>query len=460
LRVFSDQEFMVSFGRSAFCPRSKTDEERDLVRTDAQPAADEALRLATLRAYGILDSPPEDCFEHLVNTAVVLLAAPIGLISLVDERRVWFKARVGLHAAEMPREHAFCSHAMRCNGVAMVVSDARADPRFQGNPFVVGAPNFAFYAGVRLTAPNGQPIGTLCVLDRASRAQPDARQIAVLTDLAALTMEAIELRSAGRAAQETARINRRAVDRLHEAHRGLLAAYRAKSEFFASLSHELRTPLNAVIGYADLIARGACKPEALNDSAQAISDAGRYMLSLVNDILEFGRLEAGGMPIAWRQVPLPLMVEEALRIVDAFAGSHDVLLSQQIAWPDCMVRGDPVRLKQVLLNLLTNAIKFTPPGGKVRIRLSRDGDDRVALDVEDTGIGIAPYDIPKALTPFGQVVSQDGEQREGTGLGLPIAASLVERHGGSLHIESQPGHGTKVRILLPTLNGSATLPAS
>ena len=272
------------------------------MRTDAQPAADEALRLATLRAYGILNSPPEDCFEHLVNTAVVLLAAPVGLISLVDERRVWFKARVGLHAAEMPREHAFCSHAVRSNGVAMVVSDARADPRFEGNPFVVGAPHFAFYAGVRLTAPNGQPIGTLCVLDRVSRARPDARQIAVLTDLAALTMEAIELRSAGRAAQETARINRLAVDRLHEAHRGLLAAYRAKSEFFASLSHELRTPLNAVIGYADLIARGACTPEALNDSAQAISDAGRHMLSLVNDILEFGRLEAGGMPIVWRQV--------------------------------------------------------------------------------------------------------------------------------------------------------------
>ena len=124
------------------------------------------------------------------------------------------------------------------------------------------------------------------------------------------------------------------------------------------------------------------------------------------------------------------------------------------------MRGDPVRLKQVLLNLLTNAIKFTPPGGKVLIRLSRDGDDRVALDVEDTGIGIAPDDIAKALTPFGQVVPQDGEQREGTGLGLPIAANLVERHGGSLHIESQPGHGTKVRILLPTLNGGAILPAS
>ena len=113
-----------------------------------------------------------------------------------------------------------------------------------------------------------------------------------------------------------------------------------------------------------------------------------------------------------------------------------------------------MRLKQVLLNLLTNAIKFTPPGGKVRIRLSHDGDARVALDVEDTGIGIAPDDIAKVLTPFGQVVPQDGQPREGTGLGLPIARSLVERHGGSLCLESQLGHGTRVRVSLPALRGN------
>ena len=298
------------------------------METDVQPAADEALRLATLRGYGILDSPPEDCFEHLVNTAVVLLAAPIGLISLVDEKRVWFKARVGLHAAEMPREHAFCSHAVSTNGVAMVVSDARADPRFRGNPFVIGAPHFAFYAGVRLTAPNGQPIGTLCVLDRVSRAQPDARQVAALTDLAALAMEAIELRSVGRAAQETARINRLAVDRLHDAHRGLLAAYRAKSEFFASLSHGLRTPLNAVIGYADLIARGSCPPDTLTDSALAISDASAHAEAWSTTSWN----SAAWKPAKCRWPGAGCHCDHgarALRIVDAFAASHDVRLTRR-----------------------------------------------------------------------------------------------------------------------------------
>ena len=144
-------------------------------------------------------------------------------------------------------------------------------------------------------------------------------------------------------------------------------------------------------------------------------------------------------------------MEQALRVVGGFARSREVRLSHDIGWPDCKVRGDPIRLKQVLLNLLTNAIKFTPPGGEVCIHLSRDGDGAVALDVDDTGVGIAPDDIATALTPFGQVVAEDGEPREGTGLGLPIARCLVERHGGSLNIESQLGRGTRVHIVLPAL---------
>jgi signal transduction histidine kinase len=425
------------------------------VGADVQPTIDEQLRLATLREYGILDTLPEDCFDNLVRAAAALLAAPIGLISLVDERRVWFKARVGLDAVEIPREHAFCAHALLTGGAAMVVANANVDPRFRENPLVIGAPHARFFAGVWLTAPNGMPIGMLCVLDAVPRTPPDTRQIAALTDLAALAMEAIELRSAGRAAQETARINRLVADRLHEAHRGLLAAYRAKSEFLASLSHELRTPLHAIIGYADLIAAAVPPPLAPSGHAQAISEAGRHMLTLVNDILEFSRLEAGQVPLAWHHVALPGLVDEALRMVGAFARSHEVRMVQEVGWPDCKVRGDPVRLKQVLLNLLTNAIKFTPPAGTVRVGLSNDGDGAVALDVDDTGIGIAPEDIAKVLTPFGQVVAQDGEPREGTGLGLPIARCLVERHGGSLTIESRPGEGTRVRISLPALRRSA-----
>jgi signal transduction histidine kinase len=404
-----------------------------------------------LREYGILDTPPEDCFDHIARAAAALLAVPIGVIALVDETRAWFKARVGVEATEMPREHSFCGHSLIAGAAAMVVPDTRADPRFRNNPFVVGEPYVGSFVGVWLTAPNGMPIGTLCVADRIPHAPPDARQIAALTDLAALAIEAMELRGARHAAQETHRINRLVADRLHDAHRGLLAAYRAKSEFFVSLSHELRTPLNAIIGYAELINSGIGQQDADRSHAAAISEAGRHMLTLVNDILEFSRLEAGEIALGWQLVSLQHVVDEALRMVGAFARSRSVRLRQDVALMDCQVRGDPVRLKQVLLNLLTNAIKFTPPGGDVRIRLSRDADDRAVLEIADTGIGIDQADIAMALTPFGQIVQQDGAAREGTGLGLPIARALVERHGGTLHIASRPGSGTTVSVVLPPL---------
>ncbi len=421
-----------------------------VVQKKVTAVADEAFRLATLHEYRILDTPPEDCFDHLVRAAAALIDAPISVLSLVDEHRVWFKARVGLDTPEMPRDRAFCSHALAAGGAAMVVPDARADPRFHDNPFVTGPPNLLFYAGVWLVAPNGMPIGTLCVLDHVPRLPPNARQIAGLTELAALAMQAIEQRSLAHG-EGVARINRLVAERLQETQRGLLHAYQARSEFLASLSHELRTPLNAVIGYADLIATGACAPHLVGGHAEAIAEAGRHMLTLVNDILEFGRLEAGEMPLAWQHVGLLRIVEEALRMVGAFARAHDVRLRQEIGWPDAMVRGDPVRLKQVLLNLVTNAIKFTPRGGEACVRLQHATGGQVLLEVVDTGIGIAPDDIAKALTPFGQIVPQDGAHREGTGLGLPIARSLIERHGGSLTIESRQGHGTRVRILLPAL---------
>jgi signal transduction histidine kinase len=243
--------------------------------------------------------------------------------------------------------------------------------------------------------------------------------------------------------------------------RGLLAAYVAKSEFLSSLSHELRTPLNAIAGYAGLIASADDTPATTAEHAGEIMAATRHMLALVNDILEYSRLEAGTLPIGWQRVALRQPAEEALRMVAVFATSRGIRLERDFARPDIAVRGDPVRIKQVLLNLLTNAIKFTPRGGIVTVSLTQSpitsgnlpsGDDEWAmLRVRDTGIGIAAEDIPKTLVPFGQIVPQDGGQAEGTGLGLPIAKALVERMGGTLTLESRLGFGTTVSIRLPSL---------
>jgi len=140
-----------------------------------------------------------------------------------------------------------------------------------------------------------------------------------------------------------------------------------------------------------------------------------------------------------------------LRMVSVFATSRGIRLVEDFAWPGAVMRGDPVRMKQVMLNLLTNAIKFTPRGGTVSIRLAKSAADTLEIVVTDTGCGIAEADIAKTLTPFGQIVPKEGAQTEGTGLGLPIAKALVERHGGSLRLTSRLGAGTAVQVTLPAL---------
>jgi signal transduction histidine kinase len=234
--------------------------------------------------------------------------------------------------------------------------------------------------------------------------------------------------------------------RLDTAHRSLFAAYTAKSQFLSSLSHELRTPLNSVTGFADLVARGIGDPKS---HAAEIQHAGEHMLSLINDILDFSRIEADQMPLAFQRVRLAKQMDEASRLVAVFARDRGVKIGMDIACPDSEVMGDARRLKQVILNLLTNAVKFTPAGGTVTMRLGDSADGGVLLEVSDCGCGIAPEDIPKVLTPFGQVVGSGGVWPEGTGLGLPISKALVEKHQGTLGVSSTPGVGTVVSVWLP-----------
>ena len=179
------------------------------------------------------------------------------------------------------------------------------------------------------------------------------------------------------------------------------------------------------------------------------------MLSLVTDILEYSRLEAGASPYHPAPTDLRRVAEEAGRMVAVFARTRGVKLVQDIAGPELRVMGDAVQLKQILLNLLTNAIKFTPDGGAVTLSLEITGS-HVIMRVRDTGVGIAEPDIARALTRFGQIVPQDElgrtkSLREGTGLGLPIVMALVAQHGGRFDIQSRPGEGTCVQIGLDVL---------
>jgi signal transduction histidine kinase len=235
------------------------------------------------------------------------------------------------------------------------------------------------------------------------------------------------------------------------------AADRAKSAFLATMSHELRTPLNAVIGFAELIDQEAFGPVAARykEYGGLIVKSGRHLLKIINDILDLAKLQSGKTELMLEPVDPALSIHEAATLLANRAAEKGVLLQHE---PDAKlpsIAADSTRLHQVLINLISNAIKFTPSGGTVAVRAWR-ASAGVVIEVADTGIGIAPEDLPKALEPFGQVENAITRTYEGTGLGLPLAKNLVELHGGSFEIASEVGRGTAVRITFPF--GSATPP--
>ena len=226
----------------------------------------------------------------------------------------------------------------------------------------------------------------------------------------------------------------------------------AKTEFVANMSHELRTPLNAIIGFSDVMKNqvfGEIGNNRYIDYAKDINASGTHLLAIINDILDAAKLDTGEFSISIVDVEIRSLLRECEVMVMDRLTRAGLSLDLQIDDTLRTVRADTLRLRQVLLNLLTNAIKFTPEGGEITVRVERSADNGIEFTVTDTGRGIAKRDISRILEPFTQVDSTDSDQLEGTGLGLYLAKHLVEKHGGTLSIESELGVGTAVKFSLP-----------
>jgi signal transduction histidine kinase len=228
------------------------------------------------------------------------------------------------------------------------------------------------------------------------------------------------------------------------------SANRAKSAFLANMSHELRTPLNAIIGFSEIIKSQTFGPrsERYPDYAGHIFYSGKHLLALISDILNLSKMEAGKLALHEEEVELADMVASCITLVETQARQAKIQISASLDDEVRSVRADDRRLRQILINLLSNAVKFTPEGGQVRVSTTQENGG-LAIAVSDTGIGMAPEDIPKAMTPFGQVDSKIRRKQEGTGLGLPLAKQLVELHGGTFRIDSKIDGGTTVTFVLP-----------
>jgi signal transduction histidine kinase len=237
--------------------------------------------------------------------------------------------------------------------------------------------------------------------------------------------------------------------RVEESEASAILASQAKSEFLANMSHELRTPLNAIIGFSEMINSGYFGPlnakqkERIHD----INLCGTHLLQLITDILEFSKGEAGKLELIEEVVDVHEIVSEGARIMSGKIRAKGINLVVAVEPGLPMLRGDKRKLRQVLINLLSNALKFTPENGAITVSVRIDHQQQMNLIVSDTGIGIAEEDIPKALSVFGQV--HRNKSHEGTGLGLPLCKMYTELHEGTLLLTSKVGEGTTVRVILP-----------
>ena len=286
-----------------------------------------------------------------------------------------------------------------------------------------------FYRDVPTTKERVMPPGRTLQIRR--RAMPNGAVISIYSDVT-------EIKASER--------------RLIEARSQAEAANRAKGDFLANMSHELRTPLNAIIGFSEVISNELFGPIANQKYLEYIKDihtSSLHLLSIINDVLDMSKIEAGKVELAKEVVQLQNVITEVMRMVHERARSRDIEMTAQLPDESVEIWGDERSMKQIFLNLLSNAIKFSKEGGQIYVRIVADQPDTAVMEIEDHGIGMSEEEQERALQPFGQAKPVTTRKYGGTGLGLPITKGLVEAHGGTLTINSRAGYGTLVRIVLP-----------
>jgi PAS domain S-box-containing protein len=543
----------------------------------ANDADVEAARLEALLRYRILDTPPEQVFDDLVDLAATVCYTPVAAIALVAEHRAWLKAKRGVDFSEFPRDSSLAAEALQHSDV-FVVRDARVHERYRESAVVVAG--FSFFAGMPLISPEGHAIGTVCVLDKRPR-DLSTEQKDALRAIARQAMSQLELRRVSEA-ESFARFRYRAlVEQLpggvytedfgaasgsyfspsiekitgysaqewmsdpdffsrvlhtddrervlrafanaHESFEAIRIEYRIiaksgqvvwiqddgavarddngeplhfqgfmadatarkkdelelleerakafereraqndrlrsldrmKDEFVALVSHELRTPLTSIRGYLELV---------LDDADQLATDHQEFLqivdrnvdrlLHLVSDLLLVAQADAGKLMFDWVEVDLGPLVAHCVQAAQPAAERAGIELVT-VSVGSSPIVGDSSRIGQLLDNLISNAIKFTPGGGVVSITVDSSGDTAV-IEVQDSGLGISAEDQKQLFERFFRTRSATELAIAGTGLGLSIVKAIVDAHGGTITIESAEGEGTTFRVELPLVATSHT----
>jgi len=389
----------------------------------ADEPANEKERLRHLKELNILDSIEEQAYDDLTLLAAQICDVPIALITLLDEKRQWFKSHHGIDARETSRDISFCSHAI-LDDELFVVEDTDQDSRFKDNPLVNSGPEVKFYAGAPLLLKEGIRIGTICVVD-IKKNHLSVEQKKALKALARQVVSLLQLRLQ---VKELKKIDH------------------AKDEFLSMVSHELRTPLTSLKGSLNIMSHlkqtSQEEIEPLLDIAERNTE---HLLTIVNDMLDLASMEAGNLKMQMEKLHLTTLLQSAIELNKLYIEQCNCKLDIDIPenTQELYVYGDKARLLQVLSNLISNAAKFSPKeNGQIHIKLEKIKQN-VQVSIIDNGQGIPENSKHQIFTKFHQLNTTGNQKLPGTGLGLNICKHIIEAHNGEIGFTSTPKEKTK-----------------
>lgn len=379
-------------------------------------------RLASLESYNILDTLEEDEFDEITQLASQICQTPVALITLIDQKRQWFKSAVGTDIRETPRELAFCAHTILEKEV-LVINDARKDVRFADNPLVTGDPNVTFYAGAPIINEEGYPLGSICVIDTEVK-ELSAQQIAALKTLSNQVLAQLELR--------------RKIKVLEQSNATLLESNVFIQKFASMAAHDIKNPLSSILLTSQALQRRLQKEED-SKSLQLITmsiNASKQLLHMVDEMLVYSKAPAT-LLAGQQSVNLNELLTKIIRLIGV-----PEAIKIQLPVVEHTLHVSAVALEQIFLNLLTNAIRYNDkPEGLIRI-LVRNEENYYNFKVVDNGRGVEPQYLTKIFEEKFTLGNTDRFNKQGTGVGLHTVKALIEKLQGTIYAESIPGKET------------------
>ncbi len=410
---------------------------REKMSQNPTSAPSETDRLEALRLSGLLDTPPEQAFDRFTTLAHQIIGAPVVLVSLVDENRQFFKSQVGLPEPwaterETPLSHSLCQHVVKLRQ-PLIVNDAREHSLLKDNLAVTDV-GIVAYAGIPLQTSDNHILGSFCVIDTKPHEWNES-EIQVLEALAEMVIREVELRKLARLLQAK--------------YQELEQAEARRDDMVHMVVHDLRTPLNSLLGGLQGLEALLELDETQRQMLDISIRGARSLSHLINTILDVSRAEAGLLTLDLKPVFPLTVLATALEQVEVLSRQKSQSISFDLGPSLPVVMADENQLSRVLVNLLGNAIQYTPTGGAIRISVTATEDNDLRWCVSDSGVGIAPTELGTIFEKFGQVRDAPHSQPS-SGLGLTFCKLVVEAHDGKIWAESEVGQGSTFSFTLPS----------